>query len=154
MWKPDCVEKTGHWRTAHSPLLYPMLPRTPAHKHAVTSIHKPKLQSKPYPYEQPPIGHPLGLGSVYTPAAQSTLRKMDPRKRLTQALETSSAPFGHEILRSQVLEAKSSMKGFRLQEGMSVSPRDSLSHGRGPKQGALKHRARAVMPLTRNSISL
>lgn len=92
---------------------------------------------------------------MYEPAAKSTLRKMDPRKRLTQTLEISSGSFGHKILESYELKAWSKMEGFRLQVGMSHMPHGLLAHGRGSKRtGPLKHKAGERIPLARNSISL
>lgn len=115
-------------------------------QHPVTSIHKSKFHPIHYSHKWQLLNHYLGLG-VYTPVAQSTLRKMDLRKRFMQPLGHLGTKFWDPRYSKHGLEWKGS--GFKW-----AYPTDSLPHARGTKQGPLKNRARAGITLARNRISL
>lgn len=136
---------TGPLLIALFSIPYCQQPRT---QHPVTFIHMSKFHPIHYYPQMATLKPSLGPRSVYT--CSSVYPQKDRPQEETHA---ASGPFGHKILRSQVLKGLE-WKGSGSKWAYPIGPTDSLPHGRGTKQGPLKHRARAGIALARNRISL
>lgn len=135
---------TGPLSIALFSISYCQQPRT---QHPLTSIHKSKFHPIHYSPQMATLTPSLGPQGIYTYSSVYP-QKDGPQEEIHAA----SGPFGHKFWDPKYSKHGLERKGSGSKWAYPIGPTDSLPHGRGTKQGSLKHRARNRISLEPSNI--